>query len=463
MRGLRLLTAAWLLLAAAVSADDRVAGHWEGEIQVPGQPLVIKVDLESSGGLWSGSIDIPAQGAAGLPLKGIEVSEDASEVSFSIGGVPGHPTFRGTLDGDVISGRFTQGAADLGFRLSRQAVPGPARPQEPRPPYPYETEEVSFRSGPVTLAGTLTVPPGEGPFPGVLLISGSGLQDRDQTVFGHRPFLVWADHLTRSGVAVLRVDDAGAGGSTAHPEPPTTADFAGDAAAAVDFLGRDGRIGPVGLMGHSEGGAIAAIVASQREDIAFVVLLAGPGVPGDELLRRQNERLFEAAGLPVGHRQALLALLDQLFAALTSERDGADLRPEVEEIVRRQFEANGVPAAQQDESQVRAAVDQALDPWMRYFLAFDPRPVLGAVRAPVLALNGELDLQVDGRQNLTAIAAALEAGGNRNITLLSLPGHNHLFQRASTGRIDEYSAIEETVSPAVLSQVRDWILTATGE
>ena len=236
MRGLRLLTAAWLLLAAAVSADDRVAGHWEGEIQVPGQPLVIKVDLESSGGLWSGSIDIPAQGAAGLPLKAIEVSEDASEVSFSIGGVPGHPTFRGTLDGDVISGRFTQGAADLGFRLSRQAVPGPARPQEPRPPYPYETEEVSFRNGPVTLAGTLTVPPGEGPFPGVLLISGSGLQDRDQTVFGHRPFLVWADHLTRSGLAVLRVDDAGAGGSTAHPQPPTTADFAGDAAAAVDLL-----------------------------------------------------------------------------------------------------------------------------------------------------------------------------------------------------------------------------------
>ena len=193
------------------------------------------------------------------------------------------------------------------------------------------------------------------------------------------------------------------------------------------------------------------------------MLLAGPGVPGAELLRRQNERLFEAAGMPAGHRKALLALLDRLFPALASDRDEADLRPEVEEIVRRQFEANGVPAAQQDESQVRAAVDQALDPWMRYFLAFDPRPVLGAVRAPVLALNGELDLQVDGRQNLTAIAAALEAGGNRNVTLRSLPGHNHLFQRASTGLIDEYSAIAETLSPAVLDQVRDWILTVTGE
>ena len=457
------LAAAWLLLAAAVSGDERVAGHWEGEIQVPGQPLVVKVDLESSGGLWSGSIDIPAQGAAGLTLEGIEVSDDASRVSFSIRGIPGHPTFTGTLEDGVISGRFTQGPADLGFRLSREVAAEPARPQEPRPPYPYTTEEVSLPSGPVTLAGTLTLPPGEGPFPAVLLISGSGLQDRDQTVFGHRPFLVWSDHLTRAGVAVLRVDDAGAGGSTAHPQPPTTADFAGDASAGVDFLLADERIGPIGLMGHSEGGAIAAIVAAQREDVAFVVLLAGPGVPGAELLRRQNERLFESAGLPEDRRQALLALLDQLFAALTSERDEADLRLEVEEIVRRQFEASGVPAAQQDESQVQAAVDQALDPWMRYFLAFDPRPALSAVRAPVLALSGELDLQVDGQQSMTAIAEALEAGGNREVTLRSLPGHNHLFQRASTGRIDEYSAIEETVSPEVLEQVRDWILTVTGE
>ncbi len=460
---LKLLVATGLLLATPASGDDRVAGHWEGRIETPGQPLVVKVDLDIGGGIWSGSIDIPVQGARGLPLEGIEISEDGASVSFRIRGVPGDPTFSGSFDGDAIEGRFTQDAADFGFRLSREAAAAPARPQEPKPPFPYEIEEVSFRSGPVTFAGTLTVPPGDGPFAAVLLISGSGLQDRDQTVFGHRPFLVWADHLTRAGLAVLRVDDAGAGGSTPHPEPPTTVDFAGDAAAAVAFLEGDARLEPIGLMGHSEGGAIAAIVASQREDVAFVVLLAGPGVPGAELLRRQNERLFESAGLPEDRRQALLALLDRLFAALTSEREEAELRREVEEIVRRQFEIHGVPAARQDESQVQEAVDQALDPWMRWFLAFDPRPALGAVRAPVLALNGQLDLQVDGQQNLTAIAAALEAGGNRNVTLRSLPGHNHLFQRASTGRIDEYSAIEETLSPEVLDQVRDWILTVTGE
>ena len=163
-------------------------------------------------GSGAGRSTSPPRAQPASRLEAIEVSEDASQVTFSIRGVPGNPTFRGTLDGGAISGRFTQGAAAFGFRLSREAAAEPARPQEPRPPYPYETEEVSFQSGPVTLAGTLTLPPGEGPFPAVLLISGSGLQDRDQTVFGHRPFLVWADHLTRAGLAVLRVDDAGAGG-----------------------------------------------------------------------------------------------------------------------------------------------------------------------------------------------------------------------------------------------------------
>ena len=460
---LKLLVATGLLLATPASGDDRVAGHWEGRIETPGQPLVVKVDLDISGGIWSGSIDIPVQGARGLPLEGIEISEDGARVSFRIRGVPGDPTFSGSFDGDAIEGRFTQGAADFGFRLSREAAAAPARPQEPKPPFPYEIEEVSFRSGPVTFAGTLTVPPGEGPFPAVLLISGSGLQDRDQTVFGHRPFLVWADHLTRAGLAVLRVDDAGAGGSTPHPQPPTTADFAGDASAGVDFLMGDERIGPVGLLGHSEGGAIAAIVASQRDDVAFVVLLAGPGVPGAALLRRQNERIFEAAGIAGDRRQASLALLDSLFATLTSDREEGELRREVEEIVRRQLEVGGLSAARQDQGQVQRAVDQAVDPWMRWFLVFDPRPALRAVRAPVLALNGELDLHVDAGQNLTSIAAALEAGGNRNVTLLSLPGHNHLFQRAATGMTHEYAAIEETVSPEVLDQVRDWILTVTGE
>ena len=453
-----------LVLGISASyAEDRATGHWEGHIEIPGQPIAVKVNLAIDESDWNGTIDIPAQGAKGLPLSGIHVAEadEGMRVTFSIRGVPGNPTFDGTLQDGVINGTFSQGGVTFGFRLSREIVSGPVRPQEPKPPFPYQIEEVKFQNGPINLAGTLTLPPGNGPFPAVLLISGSGLQDRDETVFGHKPFWVLADHLSRAGIAVLRVDDPGIGKSTPHPEPPTTADFATDVEAGVTFLKRDDRIGTVGLIGHSEGGIIAAIVASRRDDIGFVVLMAGPGVPGAELLFKQNERIFDGMGIVGERKETLLTLLDRLFTTLTSDMTEDEMRQQVDEIVRKQFEINGIPPAQQDETQVQAAVEQVLNPWMRYFLAFDPRPALEATRVPVLALNGELDVQVDAEQNLTAIDAALEKGGNHNVTLHRLPKHNHLFQRAKTGLVNEYAVIEETLSPEVLDLIRDWIVSVT--
>ena len=443
-------------------AEDRVVGHWEGQIDIPGQPITVKVDLTLNDSDWSGTIDIPTQGAKGLPLSDILVVEADSSlrVKFSIRGVPGNPTFDGQLQDGAISGTFSQGGATFGFQLSRERVKGPARPQEPKPPFPYKIEEVAFQNGSVNLAGTLTLPQGDGPFPAVLLISGSGLQDRDETLVGHKPFWVLADHLSRAGIAVLRVDDPGIGKSTPHPKPPTTADFATDVEAGVAFLNGDTRIGSVGLIGHSEGGLIAAIVASRSNDAGFVVLMAGPGVPGAELLRKQNERIFDAAGIAGERKQNLLVLLDRLFTLLTSEDIAEDERQQrVSEIVRKQLEINGTPPAQQDEAQVQMLVEQSLTPWMRYFLTFDPRPALEKIRVPVLALNGELDVQVDAEQNLTAIAAALEKGGNQNVTVHRLPEHNHLFQRARTGLMNEYGAIEETLSPKVLDLIRDWVLS----
>ena len=455
-----------IVLALGISAsyaEDRVAGHWEGHIEIPGQPIAVKVDLAIDESDWRGTIDIPAQGAKGLPLSEIYIAEEGEgmRVKFSIRGVPGNPTFDGTLQDGVINGTFSQGGVTFGFRLSREIVSGPVRPQEPKPPFPYQIEEVKFQNGPINLAGTLTLPPGNGPFPAVLLISGSGLQDRDETVFGHKPFWVLADHLSRTGIAVLRVDDPGIGKSAPHPEPPTTADFATDVEAGVTFLKRDDRIGTVGLIGHSEGGIIAAIVASRRDDIGFVVLMAGSGVPGAELLLKQNERIFDGMGIVGERKETLLTLLDRLFTTLTSDMTEDEMRQQVDEIVRKQFEINGIPPAQQDETQVQAAVEQVLNPWMRYFLAFDPRPVLEAIRVPVLALNGELDVQVDAEQNLTAIDATLEKGGNHNVTLHRLPKHNHLFQRAKTGLVNEYAVIEETISPEVLDLIRDWVVSVT--
>ena len=455
-----------MVLGLSVSyAENRVTGHWEGQIEIPGQPIAVKIDLTLNDSAWSGTIDIPAQGAKGLPLSDIRVAEEdrSLRVKFSIRGIPGNPTFNGKLQDGAISGTFSQGGTTFGFRLSRDiVVKDPARPQEPKPPFPYKIEEVAFQNGSVNLAGTLTLPQGGGPFPAVLLISGSGLQDRDETLVGHKPFWVLADHLSRAGIAVLRVDDPGIGKSTPHPKPPTTADFATDVEAGVAFLKQDDRMGRIGLIGHSEGGLIAAIVASRSNDVGFVVLMAGPGVPGAELLRKQNERIFDAAGIAGERKQNLLVLLDRLFTILTSEDMAEDeRRKEVKEIVRKQLEINGVPPAQQDEAQVRTLAEQSLTPWMRYFLTFDPRPALEKIRVPVLALNGELDVQVDVEQNLTAIAAALEKGGNQSVTVHRLPEHNHLFQRAKTGLINEYAVIEETISPKVLDLIRDWVLSVT--
>lgn len=464
MRSKAIFIVMMLVVSSSASyAEDRVTGHWEGHIEIPGQPLAVKIDLAVDSSNWRGTIDIPAQSAKGLLLSEIHVKENDEEMSvkFVIRGVPGSPTFDGRLQEGVISGKFSQGGIKFDFRLSREIIADPVRPQEPKPPFPYHIEEVTFQNGDVNLAGTLTVPHGNGHFPAVLLISGSGLQDRDETVFGHKPFWVLADHLSRAGIAVLRVDDPGIGKSTQHPKPPTTANFATDVEAGVSFLKQDNRIGPVGLIGHSEGGAIAAIVASRRDDVDFVVLMAGPGVLGAELLRKQNERILEAMGTNSERKQGLLTLFDRLSTALTSDIVENERRQEVEYIVRKQLELNGIPTEQQDDSQIQATVDQALSPWMRYFFTFDPRPALEAIQVPVLALNGELDVQVDAEQNLTAIATALEKGMNQNVTVHRLPKHNHLFQRAKTGLANEYPIIEETISPEVLGLIQEWVLSVT--
>lgn len=455
-----------LIYFASISisqAETQLSGHWEGTIDVPNQPLNIKIDLTKEDGSWRGTIDIPAQGAIGLSLTDfqIDVTGEIPIVKFSIQGVPGNPTFDGQIQEKGIKGKFTQAGFTFDFHLSREKVASPSRPQEPKPPFPYRIEEVEYKNGTVNLAGTLTLPPDEGPFPAALLITGSGLQDRDETVFGHKPFWVIADYLTRAGIAVLRVDDPGIGKSTQHPKPPTTADFATDVDAGVAFLKKDKRIASIGLIGHSEGGAIASIVASRNDDVTFAVLMAAPGVVGSELLRKQNERIFDAMGFEEERKQSLITLLDSLFTILTSDKSDAEVHPQVSIIVRKQFEVNGMQADKVDDRMVQASVQQALNPWMRYFLTFNPQPYLRKIKIPVLALNGELDVQVDADQNITAIAHALEQAGNQNVTIHRIPDLNHLFQHAKTGLVNEYAAIEETISPEVLKLIKDWILSVT--
>jgi pimeloyl-ACP methyl ester carboxylesterase len=421
----------------------------------------VMIDLTPGDGGWKGAIDIPQQGAKGLPLEKIAVEGDHAR--FSISGVPGDPTFDGKLENGAIKGTFTQGQASLAFHLGREAVQPPRRPQEPQPPFPYQEEEVTYQNGDVKLAGTLSLPPGAGPFPAVVLISGSGAQNRNEELLGHKPFLVLADHLTRAGIAVLRVDDRGVGGSTGSTSDATSSDFAEDVLAGVRFLKGHARIAQdrIGLLGHSEGGLIAPLAATRSADVAFIVLLAGPGVPGYDLLPAQVEAIDRASGMPEDKARKEGALTREALDLVRAEKDNAALRTRLAKLFKdhpealdpKEIEAGGGLDAFTDK-QVKALSS----PWFRFFIDYDPRPTLRKVKAPVLAVNGELDRQVLADQNLPAIEQALREGKNPDVTVRRLPGLNHLFQTAKTGSPQEYAQIEETMSPAVLDTVTHWIV-----
>ncbi len=443
-------------------ARPDLAGHWEGEIELPGTKLTVLLDLAQEQGGWRGTCDIPAQGANDLPLERIRTF--GARIELSIAGIPGDPTFRGELREGKIRGTFTQSGQAFPFWLGRETIPPPPRPQEPKAPFPYRTEEVVFSHGAVRLAGTLTVPPGEPPFPAVVLLSGSGAQDRDGTVFGHRPFLVWADRLTRAGLAVLRFDDRGAGGSSGDLSACTLEDLARDALAAVRYLRTRPEIDPrrIGLLGHSEGGLVAPLAATLSGDVAFVVMLAGPGLPGHEILPAQMEALLRAAGVGA---ESLGRILEAQRALIEAVRAGAPV-----ETIRLRLaalaEAQAGPEANRAEDGGDRGgallVDLLTSPWFRSFLEHDPRPVLRRLEVPVLALFGERDLQVPAGPNASAVEEALRAAPTADKTVRIMPGLNHLFQEAQTGSPAEYAALEETVNPAALQAVSDWIVRRFG-
>jgi pimeloyl-ACP methyl ester carboxylesterase len=334
-----------------------------------------------------------------------------------------------------------------------QSSDAPERPQTPRPPFPYQAQTIVLL-GPdgARLAGTLTIPAGPGPFPAVLLINGSGPNDRDETILGHKPFLVIADALNRRGVMVLRMDKRGVGASTGGSPDLTTADYAADARAALAWLRRRPEAAPgrVGLLGHSEGAQIASMLAADDPKVAFLVLLAAPAVPGDQLLLAQSRALLQAQGAPPERIEAAARANRDIYAIAKS-----DLPPEeaYDQVVGRLQEAGAPQGA------VDAMARQGLSPWIRWFLRHDPRPALTKVRCPVLALIGSKDLQVDPALNLPQLRAALKADPQATVT--ELPGLNHLFQTAPTGSPREYGQIVETIAPAALNLIVDWVVRTT--
>lgn len=450
------------LEAQTPPSSSPLLGHWEGSIEVPGAALIVKIDLTAGeDGSIQGTVDIPQQAAKGLRLSEIQLSATAAK--FSIQGVPGNPTFDGTLDGAELRGTFTQGGAKLPFKLGRGGLPGLARPQTPKPPFPYSGEEAAFENGSVHLAGTLTLPPGDGPFPAAILLTGSGGQDRDETLFEHKPFLVLADHLTRAGIAVLRMDDRGIGGSTGSLFNATEDDLAGDALAAAAFLRKHAKIRAekIGFIGHSEGGITGPLAATRDARIAFVVMLAGTGLPGREVLLDQLRTQFQLGGYTGEKLEAATQLARERLALMAGDEEGPAYLAKVRENLgkARDLELAGAEDSPTDrKAALDAQVFQANSPWLRSFLRHDPRPVLHQLKTPVLAMIGALDRQVDPELNLPEIEKALRESKHPDATVLRVAGVNHLFQTAATGHGHEYATIEETIQPKVLETVTSWLL-----
>lgn len=460
MRNLLISFILCAVVGSAGAETSPLAGDWKGKIILPSAALEISVHLTQTASGWTGTIDIPAQAAKGLALGNFVVAEDS--ITFAIGGVPGEPTFHGAREDSTIKGPFTQGGQTFEFVLERGTLEAAVRPQDPVPPFPYDSEDITFAHDHVTLSGTITTPHGEGPFPAVVLLTGSGAQDRNEEIFNHRPFLVIADHLSRHGIAVLRYDDRGVGGSTGAGSEDTSADFAEDALAAVDFLrGRaDIDNSRIGLLGHSEGALIAIIASEKSTDLAFVIFLAGPGVSGSDLLPVQIETLALANGVSTTVAAEQADLFRRIIALATSGRDSKKTEEEMAELFRQHIAlepASESISGEMLEQVVSNSTRQFATPWFQFFFTYDPQPALSRISIPVLALNGSLDCQVVPSQNLTGIASALKKGNNQDVTVREMPGLNHMFQHANTGALSEYPEIEETIAPEVLAIIAEWL------
>lgn len=451
--------------------EKQFTSLWEGKLKISSVSLrlVLKTFKNDDGSLGA-FLDSPDQGANNIPVSSITMTEDSLKFAIQTIGASYNGKF--IKDSALVKGTFKQGAMILPFDLKKiEKLTVINRPQEPKKPYPYNDEEVTFenKTANITLAGSFTYPKNGGPFPAVVLVTGSGPQDRDETLAGginHKPFLILSDYLTRNGIAVLRYDDRGIGKSKGVFALSTTEDFATDAQAAVEYLKTRKEVDPkkIGIAGHSEGGLIAPIVAVNSNDVSFIILLAGPGLPGKDILLLQAKLISKAEGEKTEMIEKSSLLNEKIYDAVLSEENNTV----AEEKIRALYDDfyNSLTAEEKKEADgrkqmIEQGIKQLTKPWFRFFMKFDPRPTLENVTVPVLALNGEKDLQVPPKENLTEIEKALKAGGNKNFKTILLPNLNHLFQTANTGSPTEYGTIEETLSPHALKIMKDWILEVT--
>lgn len=440
-------------------AANRVSpaeGTWQGAIETGNMRMRLQLHIshDESGKLIA-SVDSLDQAIQGIPAS--RISETGGKLKLTI--LAFDADYEGTLSSDKndIKGEWSQNQNDeeLNFHRSDKVLEV-RRPQNPAKPYPYRVEDVSFAvpDGKAVLAGTLTIPQGAGPFPAAVLVGGSGPDDRDETTAEHKPFLVLADSLTRKGIAVLRYDKRGISKSTGNFSEATISDFARDVQAAFGYLAVRKEIDPkrIGLVGHSEGGILAAMAATQSDNAKWVVLMATPATSGERTLLRQSELIARAGGMQEEQITQSLAFDRKVYAEVRAEHDPATLAKKLRLLVEQSGLAATMPPAA-----LRAQIQLSTSPWFREFLDYDPLPLLEKLRCPVLALSGDHDLQVDSLENVPLLRKAYEASGNKDFTVVEIEGANHLFQKAQSGLPALYGAIEETIAPEVLESVGSWI------
>ena len=433
------------LVLATLQSNAQIEGYWKGQIKLGAQELEMAFDIKAIDNGFSATLDVPAQGAFDIPVDETVFQENRLNMTMSAMGA----TYSGMLKESRIEGEFTQHGMTFPLNLEKGSKEAKqVRPQDPQPPFDYRVTEVSFTNEKEgnTLTGTLTIPKGKGPFPAMVLVSGSGQQNRDGELMNHRPFWVIADYCARHGIAVLRYDDRGMGGSTGEVENATSMDFSYDAEAAFDFLRKQKHIDAsrVGILGHSEGGIINFMVSARRPEVAFLVSLAGPAVNGIEVLKEQQVAILRASGMT----EEMIAFSQnsnrQLFDIVESSND----REEADSLMRQLVKSWGY-----NEELTEQTVSGMTMPWMYYFLKYDPTEAIVKTNCPALLLNGSKDLQVIASQNLPAYEKIIADYGKTNLTLHELPDLNHLFQHCETGAIEEYATIDETISPEVLEMI----------
>ena len=464
-----LLLLLWIvpcLLVHGQVGKDQVAGSWLGILDAGQINLRLIFNLSQEGETdLEATLDSPDQGARGVALGEVSLEGDSLTIEA--------PMLRGSYKGKFTSSTHIQGTwyqAGRSFDLPLDRLDSAFvlnRPQEPHPPFPYREEEVRFKQilEGFTLAGTLTLPEGDGPFPAVVLVTGSGSQNRDEEIFGHRPFLVLADHLTRNGIAVLRYDDRGVAASGGMASGSTTADHSVDARSAVDYLLSRSDIDSsmTGIIGHSEGGLIAFMLASECEDISFIISLAGPGVDGKTILLEQSEYISRLNGISESIVQDNRMVMEKVYDLMVSNESHQSWAEEVTKYISSYYSSIGDRRySEEDIEQIRNnllnSIPGASYVWMRYFVMSDPSTCFSSIACPVLALNGGKDCQVLAERNINAIKKGFESAGNKKVTTMILPGLNHLFQNCKSGLPSEYNLIEETFDPRALELISGWIL-----